>query len=74
MTAPKFRYLIIKEDDEVYGTNDEDKAAAYGEDLCTVIDVEKMLRCDYFADEEEIEEAPEFCDDEDQSEDPDLDA
>lgn len=58
----KFRYLIITEDDEVYGTNDEDKAAAYGEDFCTVIDAEKMIRCNYLADEEEIEEAPSFDD------------
>lgn len=74
MASLKFRYLIITEDDEVYGTNDEDKAAAYGEDLCTVIDVEKMVRCNYLADEEGIEEAPEIYDDEDQTEDLDPDA
>ena len=60
MTAPKFRYLIITEDDEVYGTNDETVAESYAEDLCSVLDVQEgILWFDMMHPEgkEEIEEA-----------------
>lgn len=61
MAAPKFRYLIITEDDEVLGTDSEEKMKDYIEDLCTVIDVEKGKLLYYpLGEEEEIEEAPEF--------------
>ena len=62
MTAPKFRYLIITEDDEVYGTNDRDKAGAYADDLCTVVDLKSMTFMDSFNGDPEIEEVRPFED------------
>lgn len=62
MTAPKFRYLIITEDDEVYGTNDQGKATAYADDLCTVVDLESMTFVGSFTDDQGIDEAPVFDD------------
>lgn len=72
MTTPKFRYLIITEDDEVFGTSDEDKKAAYAADLYTVIDMEAGTICYDDMTIEAIEEAPEYSDDLDDSEDPDA--
>lgn len=67
MTAPKFRYLIIDEDDEVLGTNDSAVALQYAADLCSVIDVVRgTITFDESDEGMEIEEAePRTDDDED---------
>lgn len=61
MTAPKFRYLIIDEDDEVLGTNDSTIALQYAADLYSVIDVVKgMITFDESDEGMEIDEAEEL--------------
>jgi hypothetical protein len=61
MTAPKFRYLIITEDDEVLGTNDSAIAMQYAADLCSIIDVVKgTVAFDELDDGQEIDEAVEL--------------
>lgn len=68
----KFRYLIITEDDEVFGTDDEDKKDAYAADLCPIIDIEAGTICYDDMTIEAIEEAPTRSDDSDGEEDPDA--
>lgn len=68
MTSPKFRYLIITEDDDVFGTNDLARVKQY---FRTIIDLEKnVVRWDEY--EEQIEEAPTRSDDSDGEEGPDA--